>query len=208
MKVKQNQSSGLAMAGFVTSIIALVLSWVPIINNLAFVMAIVSLIFGLVKLKADSKAKVAVILSAIAIAIVIATQIFYSNKIDDVGKEIERAGQEIDESIKRSSGDRTEEILKNDLSVEIGDFKVTEEEYMTNTELPVVVKNKNSERKSYSITIEATDSNGARLEEDIISVTELGSGQTENVKAFEYVSSDKLEALKTAKFKIIEVSQY
>lgn len=204
---EQTQKSGLAMAGFVVSIIALVLSPVPIINNLAFVLAIVALIFGIVTLKKDSKGKIATILSVIAIVIVIVAQLFFGKVLDDAGKELEKAGQEITESAQRSSGEKTDEILKNDVSVEIGAFNVVEEEYTTTTSLPVAVKNKHSERKSYSITIEAVDAEGNRIEEDTLYVNELGSGQTENVKAFEYVSSEKVDALKKATFKVITVTQ-
>lgn len=207
-KRQQEQKSGLAMAGFVISIIGLVLSPIPILNNLAFVLAIISLIFGIVTLKKDSKGKIAIILSVTAIIVVLLTQNFYGNAVEKVGDELNNTAAEIDQSVKRSSGEMTDELLKSDVDVQIGQFSVKESDYMTETVLPVVVKNKNAERKSYSITIEAVDGSGARIEEDTISVDQLGSGQTENIKAFEYVSSDKVEALKGAEFKIIKVSQY
>jgi hypothetical protein len=185
-----------------------VLSPIPILNNLAFVLAIISLIFGIVTLKKDSKGKIAIILSVIAIIVVLLTQNFYGNAVEKVGDELNNTAAEIDQSVKRSSGEMTDELLKSDVDVQIGQFSAKESDYMTETVLPVVVKNKNAERKSYSITIEAVDGSGARIEEDTISVDQLGSGQTENIKAFEYVSSDKVEALKGAEFKIIKVSQY
>ncbi len=204
---KQEQKSSLAMAGFVISIIALVLSPIPIVNNLAFLLAVLSLIFGTITIKKSKKGKIAVILSVIAIVVVIVTQIFFVKVLDDAGSEIKKATQEATESIERSSGNRTDELLKNDVSVEIGAFNAVEEEYTTTTFLPVSITNKNAERKSYSIVIEAVDENNARIEEDTIYINELGSGQTENVKAFEYVMSDKVDALKKATFKIATVSQ-
>ena len=49
--------SGMAIAGFVLGIIALLTSFLPIINNLSFFLAILGLIFGIVGMVGISKGK-------------------------------------------------------------------------------------------------------------------------------------------------------
>ncbi len=107
-----------------------------------------------------------------------------------------------------ATGGKTDEILANYADVNIGEFKATKSEYMTETELPVTVINKSSENKSFSIQIEAVKTDGSRITTDTVYVNNLNAGQRQDFKAFEYVSSDMLEDIKTASFKIVEVSMY
>lgn len=203
----QNSGSGLAMAGFVISIIALVLSPIPIINNLAFILAVLSLIFGIVARKSP-KAKATIIMSVVAMVVVIAVQFIFVKAVDEVGKEINKATEELNESLELSSGERSAQLLANDVSVDLGEFSVQEGEFTNDTSLPVKVTNRNAERKSYSILIEAVDASGARIAEDTVYANDLGSGQSQDFKAFEFVTSDKLEDMKSAQFRLVEVSQY
>ena len=69
------------------------------------------------------------------------------------------------------------------------------------------VKNKASEKASYTVKIEAIDADGTRVAEDTIYVTDLNAGQSVSEKAFQYVESGKVEALKNATFKILEVTK-
>ena len=46
--VEKNNSSGLATAGMVLGIIGVVLSFIPIINNIAFFFFLLALIFGII----------------------------------------------------------------------------------------------------------------------------------------------------------------
>jgi len=70
------------------------------------------------------------------------------------------------------------------------------------------VKNKSLEKKSFSIHIEAVDSNGSRIADDYVYVNDLGAEQTQNFEAFNFVDSDKVNSLKNATFKIVEISMY
>ena len=111
-------------------------------------------------------------------------------------------------SLDTATGGNTEEVLKNDLDVTLGKFKVKKDEYTTDTELSVKVKNKSSETSSFSVTIEAVDKNGDRIEEDTVYFNDLKAGQGKTENAFTLVDSNKTKKLKNAEFKILEVSKY
>lgn len=89
--------SGLAIAGLIIAIIALLLAWVPILNNVIFFIAILSLIFGVVALILTKKNSTAgqglaiatIIISVVAGIIVLATQAFYGKVIDEVGNSMQ-----------------------------------------------------------------------------------------------------------------------
>ena len=49
---KTERTSGLAIAGFIIAILAILGSWIPIVNNVSFFFAIISLVFGIIGLVA------------------------------------------------------------------------------------------------------------------------------------------------------------
>ena len=212
-KDKTERKSGLAIAGFIISILALLGSWIPLLNNVSFVFAIISLIFGVIGLVAIKKGKrvgqglavATIILSIVAGGVVLATQAFYGKVADDIGNSVE-------ESVNDSDGTNTDKLLKTSVDVTLGAFVFnpgTEADYNYDdtTELPVTIKNKSSEKANYTVKIEAVDATGTRIADDTVYVSDLTAGQSVSEKAFKYVESDKLEALKAATFKILEVTK-
>lgn len=212
-KDNSERKSGLVIAGFVIAILAILGSAIPIFNNVSFFFAIISLIFGIIGLVAIRKGKRAgqglaiatIILSVVTFGIVLATQTFYGKVADDVSKSV-------DESVNDFNGTNTEKLLKDNVDVTIGKFVFNTGaeatySYDDTTELPVTIKNKSSEKASYTVKIEAVDASGTRVAEDTIYVSDLNSGQSVSEKAFKYVEEAKLEAVKTATFKILEVSK-
>ena len=198
LKVKK---SGLATASLVLGIIGVVLSFIPIINNIAFVLGILAFVFGLITLiKKISKGKsiAGLILGILAIIITLAMQSTVSDAIDEASNELDKA-----------TGSSTEEVLKNDVNVNLGKFIATEDEYgLTDTKLIVKVKNITDENKSYSIHVEAVDSNGKRIDDDYVYADNLAAGQTQDFEIFNLIESEKVDAMKNATFKIVEVSVY
>ncbi|MDO4913393.1 MAG: DUF5067 domain-containing protein [Bifidobacteriaceae bacterium] len=92
----QKKTSVSAIIGLVLGIIALILSWVPIINNLAAVFGFIAFIFSIVavwttfKSKKKSGGKLAIaalVVSILSFAIVIGTQAMYGKAIDDAVNE-------------------------------------------------------------------------------------------------------------------------
>jgi hypothetical protein len=212
-KDKTERTSGLAIAGLIIAIFSLLMSWVPILNNVVFFFAIISLIFGVIGLRSIKKGKrvgqglavATILISVIAGGVVIATQAFYGKVIDDVGSSVE-------ESVNDFDGTNTDKLLAESVDVTLGQFVFNpgaEAEYTFDdtTELPVTVKNKASEKSSYTVKIEAVDASGARIAEDTVYVTDLSPDQSIAEKAFKYVEPDKLESLKVASFKVLEVTK-
>lgn len=91
------KGAGLAIASMVLGIIALLLSWVPVINNLAAVLAVVGLGLGIPALlrarrgTAGGKglAITGLVTSVLALVLVIATQVFYASVLDEVERSLD-----------------------------------------------------------------------------------------------------------------------
>lgn len=196
----ETNKTGIGTASLVLGIIGICISFIPIINNLSFVMGLLSVIFGIIAfVKKDSKGKVitSIILGILAIVITINSQKALSDSLDTISKELDKA-----------TGGSTEEILKNDVEVTLGNFEVVKGQYSTDTKLVVTVKNKTSETKSFTIQVEAVDANGSRINQDYVYANNLTAGQSQDIEIFNYVTSDKLEAMKNATFNIVEASMY
>ena len=198
---EETKNSGFATAGLVLGIIGACTSFIPIINNLSFILGILAIIFGIVALiKKSGKGKViaSIILGIVAIAITLSAQKSVSDSLDNLSKDLDKV-----------TGNSTEEVLANDAEVTLGSLEVTKGDYgITNTKLVVTVKNKTSEKKSYNFHIEALDSNGSRIGEDYVYANDLTAGQSQSFETFTYISSDKLDGMKNATFKIVEASAY
>lgn len=197
--MKEEKKTGFSVASMVLGIIGICLSFIPIINNVSFILGVLSVIFAIVSLvKKSGKAKaiVGLILGILSIVITLSLQNSWSKSLDDVGKDLDNM-----------TGDNTEEILKKDVDVNIGKLNVTTDEYgYSDSELVVTVTNKSKEKKSFTIHIEAVDNTGKRIDDDYVYANDLNSGQTQDFKIFTLVSSEKLEQMKSAEFKIIDVS--
>lgn len=198
--MEETKKSGFSTAGLVLGIIGVCTSFIPIINNLSFVMGVLAVIFGIIALvKKAGKGKIiaSIILGVLAIVITLNSQKALSESLDTLSKDLDKA-----------TGSSTEEILANDVEVTLGEFEVIKKEYTTDTKLVVTVKNKHSETKSFSIQVEAVDSEGVRITNDYVYANNLNAGQSQKFEIFNFVSSDKIEDLKNATFKIVEASMY
>lgn len=197
--MKEEKKTGFSVASMVLGIIGICLSFIPIVNNVSFILGVLSVIFAIVSLvKKSGKAKaiVGLILGILSVVITLSLQNSWSKSLDDVGKDLDNM-----------TGDNTEEILKKDVDVNIGKLNVTTDEYgYSDSELVVTVTNKSKEKKSFTIHIEAVDNTGKRIDDDYVYANDLNSGQTQDFKIFTLVSSEKLEHMKSAEFKIIDVS--
>lgn len=204
MENQEKKKSGFSTAGLVLSIIGICTSFMPIINNISFVLGVLAIIFAIIALiKKDSKVKniIILIIGLLAIVITLNSQKALSDSLDDLSKDL-------DTSVNNATGKNTEDILNNYVDVSLGEFEVIEEEYFSKTKLTVKVTNKASEKKSYSIQIEAVSEDGSRIAQDYVYANDLNAGQSQSFDIFTFVSSDKLESMKNATFKIVEVSMY
>lgn len=96
---KPKTASGIV--ALIVAVVALTISWVPIVNNVAFALALISGVFGLVgliatrpqgKRRARWTAITALVLTALVIGIVLLTQALFGKLLGDLGKTIESAG--------------------------------------------------------------------------------------------------------------------
>ena len=87
--------------------LALLGSWMPIVNNFSFILAVLALILGLIGLAVNRKrpkllATIGTVLSVVSIAIVLATQAMYAKSLDKIGKDVEQAVSSASSSIESS----------------------------------------------------------------------------------------------------------
>lgn len=196
----ETQKSGLCTAGLVLGIVGVCTSFIPIVNNLSFFLGILAVIFGLVSIKKANKGKMiaTVILGILAIVITLTAQKNLSDSLDAVSDNLDKA-----------TGGSTEEVLANEADVTLGNFELTRGEYGINeTKLVVKVTNKSNEMKSFSIQVEAVDSNGSRIDQDYVYANNLNAGQSQEFEIFKFVPEDELDAMQNATFKIVEASSY
>ena len=201
----RKNTSGLAIAGFVLGIIALSTSFIPIVNNASFVFGIIGLILAIAGLFMSNKKVmpvVAIILCIMAMGITLALQKDWEDKLNKVSDDFNK-------SVDDSTGKNTDEILKNYVDVNLGDLEVTKDKYgLVTSKLTASVTNKDTEKKSYSITIEALDASGSRIMIDYIYANDLDVNQSANYDIFKSISSDQVDSMKNATFKVSEVSMY
>ena len=203
--------SALGITSLVLGIIGLIGSWIPILNNASFFIALFGVLFGVIGLITIARSKgakggkgltiVATLISVAAIVVVLATQSIYG-----------KAAAEVSKSLDKAAGNATEEILNKDVTVDFGDFTVEEEtygSYISRTGyLSVTVTNLNSETKSYSVQIEALDSNGTRIQDDYAYANNLASGQSSTSELFYSISDEFVDKYADATFKIVQVGQF
>lgn len=201
--------SGLAIAGLVLGIIAAVTSFLPIINNISFFMAVIGLVFAIVGILSVRKGKssgmgmaiAALVLCIVAGAVVLGSQALYTAAIDDA---VEKSSHQLD----KMTGDATDDILGVDVDVSLGEFSISKDRYgFVKSGLPVTVKNLLDEPATYLIQIEAVDATGARIMDDNVYVNDLGANQSTKLEAFSYVSTDKYSAMQGASFNIVSISE-
>lgn len=200
MANSETQKSGLCTAGLVLGIIGVCTSFIPIINNLSFVMGVLAVIFGLVSIKKAGKGKLiaTIILGILAIVVTLNAQQSLSDSLDAISQDLDTV-----------SGGNTEQVLANNVDVVLGDFETTTDEYgLDETKLTVKLTNKTNETKSFTIQIEAVDSNGNRINQDYVYANNLTAGQSQSFDIFQFVSSEQVETMKNATFNIVEASMY
>lgn len=199
--LNSNSGGGLSIAAMVLGIIGIVLSFIPIINNIAFVLGILALIFGIIGIArkvGKGKAIAGLVLGILSIIITLVMQNAVSVAVNEVSKELDKA-----------IGSSSEEVLKKEANVTLGDFQVSKDEYdLTDTKMVVTVKNITNNKKSFSFHIEAVDASGNRINDDYIYANDLGAGQTQEFEIFKFVENSKIDAMQNATFKIVEASSY
>lgn len=230
------EKSALGITSLVLGIVGIVGSWIPILNNISFIIAILGVIFGAIGLRSVLKGTKAgkgitiagFVISILACVIVLGTQSMYSKAIDDATNSISnnaKSNVSTDTSTKTSSeeehssamnelnkmvGESTEEILKNDLTVDIPEYNIEYKNMFDRGNLKVTLTNRLSETKSFNVEIEAVDSSGNRIHDynEYAYASELAPGQSQTVELFPSISEEDVEKYKNATFKVVKASEY
>lgn len=97
----------LGILAIIFGALALLGSWMTIINNFSFILAILALIFGLIGFAVNRKrpktlAIIGTVLSVVSIAIVLATQAMYAKSLKELGKNVEETVSSVSSSIESS----------------------------------------------------------------------------------------------------------
>lgn len=202
--------SGMSIASLVLGIIAAVASTVPLINNVAFPLAILAVIFGVVGIIGVARGKRSgrgLAIAGIVVAVIAGVMAQQMNMA--LSAAFDEAATQAEANLDRMTGDATEQVLAEEVDVQIGAFSATEGKYgLVSTALPVTLTNKSDEAATFNIHIEAIAADGSRIDDSYVMANDLGPGQSQNFEAFTYVASDKLEAMKGATFEVVEASAY
>lgn len=106
------RGNGLAVAGFVTALVALALSLVPIINNAAFVLALAALgmaIAGVIKSHRGAPRKgvaiAGIVIAVLAGVAVLASQAFYGSVLDEVSDSLDATPTVVEDDAAVAEGD-------------------------------------------------------------------------------------------------------
>ena len=97
----------LGILAIIFGALALLGSWMPIINNFSFILAILALIFGLIGFAVNRKrpktlAIIGTVLAVVSIAIVLVTQAIYAKSLKELGKNVEETVSSVSSSIESS----------------------------------------------------------------------------------------------------------
>ena len=131
------RGAGLAIASMVLGIIALLLSWVPIVNNVAAIIAIVGLGLGIPALIRARRgthngmglAITGLVTSVLAIVLVILTQMLFVAAIDEVQNSINEGLTEsdvapVDPGAEEATAE-TLDVVPLGVPAQVGDYEVT-----------------------------------------------------------------------------------
>ncbi|QWC15818.1 hypothetical protein KKR89_16390 [Cellulomonas dongxiuzhuiae] len=169
------------IAAFVVAIVALMLSWVPIINNGAAFLALVALVLGIVGLVNAARkgrpgkgmAVAAVVISVVSLVVVVTTQIAYGRVLDEFVEELDSASTSQLEGA--ASADATADAAADEdesAASAVRELAVVESAFGQNTYDPttwwyvVIVENPNAEHvfPLAGLDVEAIGADGTILD--------------------------------------------
>lgn len=217
-----NEKKGLA----ITSLIFGLLSSVWIFFGLeGLIFPLLGIVFGIVAVVADNKLSIAVaglissfimpFLSIIIIALLLGSlsngKKVFNSAINNVSVSDILSEPTVDDTqqiLDNMTGENTDELLGTEVAVDIGVFQVVEDEYgFENTTLPIRITNLSSEIASYTITIEATNPDGSRLELAYAFANELNSGQSYDTEVFQS-RTNEIESFQNANYSVFQIQKY
>jgi hypothetical protein len=168
------------------------LGLIPNLNSFGAWLAVMALAAGLLGFlnKSGGRTKQLLLLACVALVVSVVS-VSIQNTM--------RQGY-INNIIDRKEGRATQELLRQDVEISIGEFG--------DDGLPINLYNKNSATKAYSLVVLAKNSAGENIIEQTVSFGILDPNEQRDYKIFSTASDILKEKLKTATFEITTVSQY
>ena len=163
------KGAGLAIASMVLGILALLLSWIPIINNLAAVLALVGLGLGIPALisarrgtrRGTGLAITGLVTSVLALVLVVVTQLFFAKVIDEVDRAIDEGVSQsdiapADPSVAEDVAS-TPDVVPLGVPAQVGDYEVSVDSVELNGNATVAGANEfNEEPTGQYVVIQVT----------------------------------------------------
>jgi hypothetical protein len=140
---------------------------------------------------------VGTVLCVLTLVVAVIGMAIVNNALFDVGDASEKL---IDE--------RSAQILRDDLDVELGKFVITARPLLETGKLPVTLRNKGFHAASFRVHVEAVDAAGNRIADDTANAANLFPGQSITEDLFIVVPTDSYDAMSRATVRIVEASKY
>lgn len=190
--------SGMAIAGFVLGLIAILTSFLPIINNLSFFLAILGLIFGIIGFVGITKGKksgrgfaiAAIVLCVVSGAVVLATQSAFSSAIDGASSSTTTSSTTSSSSDDAQSATEQTADANQAADFTVSDEKLNKDSYgatITGTVTNVSGKDKSYVQISYTLY----DKEGNLLGNAYANANDLKAGASWKYEAYAGVSDPK-----------------
>ncbi len=131
-----------------------------------------------------------------------------TRKLSEGYKKVAEALKDPEEAVKKCE-DILKSALEGDYELTIGEFTVddTTSKYYVSTSLPIKIKNKSDDKLKFYIKINAVDAKGNIIGYDTLYTDVIASGESYEDEIFDYGYRSKIEEMKAAKFKVVEVSE-
>lgn len=199
MKLCKAERDYMSVASLVLGIVGCVLSFVLVVNNIVPIFAVVGFVLGIVAIKKGignrGAAIAGIVLCVASVIVTLAVQAY-------VGAVLDAASESLD----RTTGKQTEQVLQNDVNVTFEDYVIEEKDYYQEGYLPVVVTNISNKVQSYSITVDAIGKDGNRIKQSYVYVNDLGPGKTVvDDRNFMGFTQEECDVFKDATFEVVKV---
>lgn len=208
------------IAGLVCGIVGVVFSFIMGASWVGLILGVIALTFGiigLVKKEGGGKAIAATALGGVSVVISIIVTIIAINVLNTAANiftsGLNEASDIINNAVENYNNtsnsilDYDDDVLGTKVSVTLGAYQDAQDDTWSDKALPVTVTNISNETSSFSISVEALDANGDRIDEDTIYARDLAPGQSYTEETFDWSSVDE-EVLEKATFRVYRANAY
>jgi hypothetical protein len=206
--VQPNRSNGFAIAALVLGIAACCVGLIPILGLFAFPLAAIGLVLGIIGIARASRggrsgttmAIIGAALCVLGVVLAVIGVLILNTAFGHHDSSPDQHGQ--------IAAAPTEKIRADELDVQFGKFVADGNPSLESGKLPVTLTNKGNVTASFKVHLEALDAAGKRIDDDTAYAPNLAPGQSTTTYMFVLIESSKLNDLKRATFRIVEVSKY